>query len=67
MLHDPARHEALLPLAWDEAPVRAMIERIVNDAEAHFLPGHGWPLHPLDTCWPLAATLRQSATAFWPS
>ena len=30
MLHDPARHEALLPIAWDEPRVRATIARIVD-------------------------------------
>lgn len=48
MLHDPARHEALVPRAWDAARARAAIERIVRDAEARRLPGGDWPLHPLD-------------------
>ena len=48
MLHDPARHEALLPTAWDEVRARDMIERIVRDTEAHFSPARAWPLHPRD-------------------
>jgi hypothetical protein len=48
MLHDPARHEALTPRAWDETQARAAIARIVADAEAHFDPQRYWPLHPLD-------------------
>lgn len=48
MLHDPARHEALVPRAWDAARAHAAIERIVRDTEARCLPGGDWPLHPLD-------------------
>ena len=32
MLHDPARHERLLPIAWDEHRVRETINHIVRDA-----------------------------------
>jgi Lanthionine synthetase C-like protein len=48
MLYDPARHEALQAIPWDEATVRAAIERIVGDTERRFSPGHYWPLHPRD-------------------
>ena len=48
MLHDPARHEPLRPLAWDEGQVRSAIEHIVRDTESRFTPEHYWPLHPLD-------------------
>ncbi|MEO5689441.1 MAG: LanC-like protein [Burkholderiaceae bacterium] len=48
MLHDPARHEALQPLAWDEARVRATIARIVDDTVAAFSPDTLWPVHPGD-------------------
>ena len=48
MLHDPARHEALAGAPWDEAVVRAAIERIVRGAEAGFVESHGWPAHPCD-------------------
>lgn len=48
MLHDPARHEPLRPLAWDEGQVRAAIEHIVRDTELRFTPEHYWPMHPLD-------------------
>jgi hypothetical protein len=48
MLHDPARHEALIPRQWDEAEARAAIERIVADTEARFDADSYWPLHPLD-------------------
>ena len=48
MLHDPARHERLLPLAWDEHRVRETINHIVRDAEQRFSPERYWPLHPRD-------------------
>ena len=48
VLYDPARHEALRPIAWDEAQVRSTIEHIVRDTEARFSEETYWPLHPLD-------------------
>jgi hypothetical protein len=48
MLHDPARHEPLTGVPWDEAVVRAAIERIVRDTEEGFIEGRGWPAHPSD-------------------
>lgn len=48
MLHDPARHEPLRPLRWDEDKVRGAIERIVADTESRFAGELYWPLHPLD-------------------
>ncbi len=48
MLHDPTRHEALVPLPWDEARARSTIERIVRDTEASFSPDTYWPVHPRD-------------------
>jgi hypothetical protein len=48
MLHDPARHEPLRPIPWDESSVRATIEHIVRDTESHFTGDRYWPLHPLD-------------------
>jgi hypothetical protein len=48
MLHDPARHEALAPIAWDEARVRATIARIVDETVAAFSPDALWPVHPRD-------------------
>jgi len=48
MLFDPARHEKLRALAWDEARARAMIESIVRDTERRFSPERYWPLHPRD-------------------
>jgi hypothetical protein len=47
MLFDPARHERLLDLAWDEGAARAAIERIARDTEAHCSNG-AWPVHPQD-------------------
>lgn len=46
MLHEPARHEPLLPLAWDEGRVREAIARIAADALARFTPEGLWPAHP---------------------
>ena len=48
MLHDPARHEPLRPLRWDESQARSTIEHIVKDTESHFTEDNYWPLHPLD-------------------
>ena len=48
MLHDPTRHEPLLPIAWDEQRVRKTIAHIVSDTEQHFSPERYWPLHPRD-------------------
>jgi lantibiotic modifying enzyme len=47
-LYDPARHEPLRPLAWDESQVRAAIEGIVKDTESRFTADRYWPLHSLD-------------------
>ena len=48
MLYDPARHEPLRPLRWDERKVQAAIEHIVLDTESRFTEDQYWPLHPLD-------------------
>jgi len=48
MLHDPARHEPLQAIAWDEARVRATIARIVDGTVAAFSPDGLWPPHPRD-------------------
>ena len=48
MLYDPARHEPLRALPWDESDALMAIERIVTDTEARFTEDGYWPLHPLD-------------------
>jgi hypothetical protein len=48
MLFDPARHEPLQPIRWDEARVRATIARIADDTEERFATGTYWPIHPRD-------------------
>ena len=48
MLHDPARHEPLRSLAWDESRVRSTIARIVDETVAAFTPDGLWPVHPRD-------------------
>jgi hypothetical protein len=48
MLYDPSRHEALLPLAWNEELARETIARVVRDTEDRFSPDRYWPLHPRD-------------------
>ena len=48
MLYDPARHESLRPLDWDEAHVESTIRHIVADAQARFSEVHYWPTHPRD-------------------
>ena len=49
MLYDPARHEPVQTIPWDEARVRAAIRAIVEDAEGRFSPEHYWPPHPKDS------------------
>ncbi len=48
MLFDPARHEALSAIAWDEERVRATIAHIARDIENRFSAETYWPWHPLD-------------------
>ena len=48
MLYEPARHEPLRALPWNESQAWAAIERIVTDAESRFTEDRYWPLHPLD-------------------
>ena len=48
MLYDPARHETLQAIAWNEDEVRAAIGRIVAGAESAMRAGRYWPVHPLD-------------------
>jgi hypothetical protein len=45
---DPARHVPLRPLPWNADEVRAAIEDIVADAQAHFDEDKFWPAHALD-------------------
>jgi lantibiotic modifying enzyme len=49
MLFDPARHEALGDLAWNEVVARAAIRDIVDDAVQTLGSGSTWPWHPRDT------------------
>ncbi|MDQ2916880.1 MAG: LanC-like protein [Pseudomonadota bacterium] len=48
MLYDPARHEPLRTIAWDETRARETIAHIVGDTEERFSLDHYWPLHPRD-------------------
>ena len=48
MLHDPARHEPLRAIPWDEHQVRVAIAQIVADTESRFHADTYWPMHPLD-------------------
>jgi len=48
MIHDPSRHEPLLPIEWNGALARDAIAHIVADTEARFSPETFWPLHPRD-------------------
>lgn len=47
-LYESARHEPLQAGTWDEASVRAALQRIVDATIAAFDPATGWPAHPLD-------------------
>ena len=60
MLHDPARHEPLRDISWDEGRVRDAIAHVVRRTEARFAHDGGWPMHPRDIdggddapAWPL--------------
>jgi hypothetical protein len=48
MLHDPARHERLADIPWDESHARAAIARIVRETVQAFTPEGWWPPHPRD-------------------
>jgi Lanthionine synthetase C-like protein len=48
MLHDPARHEPLNAIPWDEDAAREAIAHIVRRTEARFSAHDYWPLHPRD-------------------
>ena len=51
MLYQPDHHDrlALADLqGWDDDHARTCIAAIVRDTEARYLPGQGWPVHPLD-------------------
>src|SRR5262245_62054786 len=48
VLYDPARHEPLRPIPWDEARERAAIACIVADTEKAFRGDRYWLAHPLD-------------------
>ena len=48
MLFDPARHEPLSNVPWDEAKARGAIEWIASETERAFIPGAYWPMHPKD-------------------
>lgn len=45
---DPARHEPLLALRWNEQYARDTIGCIVEQTESAFDPDRYWPLHPRD-------------------
>jgi lantibiotic modifying enzyme len=48
VLHDPAAHESLVPLAWNAPRARHLVERIAADAAAHYADGVVRPAHPRD-------------------
>ena len=48
MLHDPARHELLRSLAWDEQRAREAIERIARETWRCVEQRDHWPLHQRD-------------------
>ena len=48
MLFDPARHEPLSDIAWDEAKARGAIEWIAHGTERAFSSTTYWPMHPKD-------------------
>ena len=52
VLYEPARHEPLRNIAWDEARARETIRAIVDDAHESLGYGCTWPMHPLDAIPP---------------
>src|SRR3954469_16375431 len=48
MLYDPARHEQLTSIAWDESVVSKAIELIIRDSQQRFSDECYWPWHPKD-------------------
>ncbi len=48
MLFDPARHEALQTIAWNEDRVREAIAWVVELTEQEYDPQHLWRAHPRD-------------------
>lgn len=48
MLFDPARHEALQNIAWNEDRVREAIAWVVELTEQQYEPQHLWRPHPRD-------------------
>lgn len=48
-LFEPARHEGLAALRWDEGLARRTIETIARDCDARFSSDALWSPHPLDT------------------
>jgi hypothetical protein len=47
-MFDQTRHAPLSTIPWNPDAVRAAIQDIVADAEAHFTPDRWWPAHPMD-------------------
>jgi hypothetical protein len=47
-LFDPARHEPLQALPWDDAVARQAVRHIADATLEAYQPGLGWPAHPLD-------------------
>ena len=47
-LFDPARHEPLQALPWDETAAREAIRQLADSALAAYEPGLGWRAHPRD-------------------
>jgi hypothetical protein len=48
LLFDPARHESLAGIAWNEGIARRAIEAIVARTEDAFREDELWPAHPQD-------------------
>jgi hypothetical protein len=48
VLFDPARHERIGAIAWDQPRVRGTIASIVADIERRYSVERLWPGHPLD-------------------
>lgn len=69
MLHDPARHEALISSHWNEASARDRLRRLAQTLANQYSDEHLWPEHPDDVDWspkvPMTSVFWGAAGTAW--
>lgn len=70
MLHDPARHEPLCKLPWNEPAARRFMQALADQACQHFDPLTLWRTHPRDlepgeAALPIACLYLGAAGVIW--